>query len=79
MNWRIVALDTPEKLKVTYGQRMLRVVLMDGTVHDLALDNPADGQQLSEWVAAGQIVTIHSAEATLEEVFIQLTGRRLVA
>jgi ABC-2 type transport system ATP-binding protein len=76
---RIVALDTPEKLKVACGQRTLRVVLADGTVCDLALDNPADGQRLGEWVAAGQIVTIHSAEATLEEVFIQLTGRRLVA
>ena len=76
---RIVALDTPEKLKVARGQRILRVVLADGTVHDLAPDNPADGQQLSEWVAAGQIVTVHSAEASLEEVFIQLTGRRLVA
>jgi ABC-2 type transport system ATP-binding protein len=76
---RIVALDTPEKLKVACGRRTLRVVLADGTVRELALDNPADGQQLNEWVTTGQIVTVHSAEATLEEVFIQLTGRRLVA
>jgi ABC-2 type transport system ATP-binding protein len=76
---RIVALDTPEKLKVARGQRTVRVALADGTVCDLSLDNPADGLRLSEWVATGQIVTMHSAEATLEEVFVQLTGRRLAA
>jgi hypothetical protein len=28
--------------------------------------------------ASGQILNAHSAEASLEDVFVQLTGRRLV-
>ena len=74
---RIVALDTPEHLKVTHGQRHLRVKLVDGQVLGLSLDDPTDGQRLGELAASGQILTLHSLEATLEDVFIKLTGRRI--
>ena len=74
---RIVALDTPQRLKVAHGQRQLTATLDDGQVLTLALDDATDGRRLGELTAAGRIVTLHSAEATLEEVFIQLTGRRL--
>jgi ABC-2 type transport system ATP-binding protein len=75
---KIVALDTPQRLKVAHGDRCLRVIMNDGESLNLALDNPTDGRRLGEMAAAGQILTLHSAEATLEEVFIRLTGRRLV-
>ncbi|MBC7264828.1 MAG: ABC transporter ATP-binding protein [Chloroflexi bacterium] len=74
---RIVALDTPAHLKVAYGQPLLKVTLDDGERLSLALDDPADGRRLGELAAAGRILTAHSAEATLEDVFIRLTGRRL--
>ena len=72
---RIVALDTPERLKVTHGQRTLKVKLVDGQLLTLSLDDPDDGRYLGELVTAGQILTLHSEEATLEDVFIKLTGR----
>jgi ABC-2 type transport system ATP-binding protein len=75
---RIVALDTPARLKVSYGQRNVRVTLDDGQGLTLALGDPTDAQKLAEWAATGRVLTLHSGEATLEEVFIQLTGRRLV-
>jgi len=74
---RILALDTPERLKVTHGQRTLKVTRQDGSDVVLSLDRPADGQRLGELAASGEIMTVHSAEASLEEVFIRLTGRRL--
>ena len=75
---RIVALDTPQRLKVAHGQRCLTAMLDDGERLSLSLDDPADGRRLGELAAAGRILTLHSAEATLEEVFIKLTGRRLL-
>ena len=72
---RIVALDTPERLKVAHGQRTLKVKLVDGQLLTLSLDDPDDGRYLGELVTAGQILTLHSEEATLEDVFIKLTGR----
>ena len=74
---RIVALDTPQNLKVEHGERCLQTVLKDGGELRLSLDDQADGQRLGECVARGEVLTLHSQEATLEKVFIRLTGRGL--
>jgi ABC-2 type transport system ATP-binding protein len=74
---RIVALDTPRNLKIAHGQRLVRAVLKDGTDRTIRLDDPADGKRLGEWAERGEILTVHSAEATLEEIFIRLTGKGL--
>ena len=74
---RIVALDTPDNLKVAHGRKALEVRLDDGQTLTIALDDPDAGERLEKLVNSGQIRTLHSAEATLEEVFIQITGRRL--
>ena len=74
---RIVALDTPQRLKVSYGQRHVKATLDDEECLTFSLDDPNDGRRLGELAAAGRIVTLHSAEATLEEIFIRLTGKGL--
>jgi ABC-2 type transport system ATP-binding protein len=74
---RIVALDAPNNLKVAYGQKSLDVRLDDGQTLTIPLDDQDSGKKLEELVTSGRIRTLHSAEATLEEVFIQITGRRL--
>jgi ABC-2 type transport system ATP-binding protein len=73
-----VALDTPERLKIAYGQRSVQARLIDGTIVHLSLEEPGDGLRLGELAASGQILTLRSSEATLEQVFIQLAGRGLV-
>ena len=74
---RIVALDTPDNLKVAHGQKSLEVKLDDGQSQTIPLADQDAGERLEKLVTSGQIRTLHSAEATLEEVFIQITGRRL--
>lgn len=75
---RIVVLDTPRNLKLAHGKQRATLALTDGNVLDLDLADRKDMQRLGESAVAGEILTLHSAEATLEEVFIKLTGRRLV-
>lgn len=75
---RIIALDSPARLKMAHGRRSVEVILQDGQKTTLSLDSPQDGQQLGEWVASGRILTMHSGEATLEQVFLELAGRSLV-
>jgi ABC-2 type transport system ATP-binding protein len=74
---RIVALDTPDNLKVAHGQKSLKVTLDSGQSLTIALKDEDAGKQLEKLVNAGEIRTLHSAEATLEEVFIQIAGREL--
>ncbi len=75
---RIVALATPDQLKASCGQRSLDVLLASGEQVHLSLDDPSDRSQLGELAASGRIVTVHSSGPTLEDVFIQLTGRGLM-
>ena len=74
---RIVALDTADNLKVAHGQRVVVAKLDNGESLTIPLDDQNAGKILNELVTSGRIRTLHSAEATLEEVFIKMTGRKL--
>ena len=74
---KLIALDTPQALKLQYGLRKVSVLLDDQSQHELTLDNPADATQMADWMGEGRLLTVHSQEATLEDVFVHLAGREL--
>jgi len=83
-NGRIVANDTPYNLKLAHGKRKLVVVLAADPPADegsspfiermLHIDSHADQALLVQWMSQGRIQSIHSCEATLEEVFVSVAG-----
>ncbi len=76
----IVALDTAENLKLKYGTRSVKVRLRDGDgVHEehIALEGDGSSADLARLAASPDLLTIHTEEATLEAIFIELTGRGL--
>jgi ABC-2 type transport system ATP-binding protein len=77
----IVALDTPHNLKQQYGKRALKakVTTAEGKLEDreVVMDSPETPKAIQELFAREQVVTIHSEEATLEDIFISITGRGL--
>jgi ABC-2 type transport system ATP-binding protein len=77
---RIAALDTPENLKLKLGKRALNVRIRSGTgfkEEKLPLDDAETPRKTKELLENKDVATIHTQEATLEEVFIKLTGRKL--
>ena len=74
---RIVALDTPRELKLKQGERSAKVLLKDRSEHEIRLDDPSDAARLDEWMRTGQVLTVHSEEGTLEDVFVAIAGRAL--
>jgi ABC-2 type transport system ATP-binding protein len=77
---RLHAIDTPENLKLKYGKRAVKVRARQGgeiIEHSVALDASDAGEQLKTAVVTEGLLTIHTEEATLEDIFIQMTGRRL--
>lgn len=77
---KIVAMDTPRNLKLAYGDRSVRVEFGDdGKIHEKVffLDKADDHKEFSILVETQKIQTIHTQEATLEQIFIRLTGRGL--
>jgi ABC-2 type transport system ATP-binding protein len=77
----IVAMNTPHNLKQQYGKRIVRVQVEDedGRLEDyeITLDTAATAGELQALFNRKRVVTIHSEEASLEDIFIQLTGERL--
>lgn len=76
-NGKIVAMDTPTELKLRYGTPSARLLLKNRSELTVDLDSPEDARKVEELMAAGEVLTIHSQEGTLEDVFINLAGRPL--
>jgi ABC-2 type transport system ATP-binding protein len=79
---KIVALDTPHNLKQQYGKRALRaeVSAQNGELEDreIILDTPETALAIQRLFSEEKVITVHSEEATLEDIFITITGRGLV-
>lgn len=79
---KIVALDTPHNLKQKHGKRALKATVLNvsGELEDreVIMDRPETPQAVQELFSREKVVTIHSEEATLEDIFINITGRGLM-
>jgi ABC-2 type transport system ATP-binding protein len=75
---KIVALDTPERLKAEGGDSgsatEIDVALADGSRELLTLNGYEGSARLMELASAQQITAIHSRDTTLADVFIAIAG-----
>lgn len=79
---KIVALDAPRELKLRHGGarsggRAATVLLDDREEHTVRLDTAEDARRLESWMREGRVLSVHSHEGTLEDVFVSLAGRPL--
>src|SRR6056297_980665 len=77
----IKLIDTPKNLKLQYGKKLVEIeYIKEGKVEKEVLKtiDEADKKRIAEITRQYQISTMHTKEATLEEIFIQVTGRGLV-
>jgi ABC-2 type transport system ATP-binding protein len=80
-NGKIVALDTPHTLKQQYGKRTLQAEVTGAgeelEIREIELDRPQTSQEVEALFKNEKVVTVHTKEASLEDIFIQITGRGL--
>lgn len=77
----IKLIDSPKNLKLQYGQKLVNVeYLKDGEIVSTTLSTVKEDErhQLQDIIGQYDIQTMHTKEATLEEIFIKVTGRGLV-
>ena len=78
---RIVALDAPTELKIARSRRLVRVEYRapEGTLQtaEFPMDGLADDADFHFVLRTHHVETIHSREASLDEVFVDVTGRSL--
>ena len=79
----LVANDTPRNLELSHGQRNIVITLEDDPTLNsiykeltLNMDSTTDQAQLAQLMVQGKVCAVHSQEATLEEVFIEIAGIR---
>jgi len=78
---KISAMDSPENLMYKYGQAFVSVQARNANGqrdhHQFDLSGLGDNPVFRNLLKDDKIMTIHSNEATLEDIFIKLTGRSL--
>jgi len=77
----IKLIDTPKNLKLQYGKKLVEIeYVKDGKVEKETLKTVGekDQKRIGDIVKNYEVSTMHTKEATLEEIFIQVTGRGLV-
>jgi len=77
----IKLIDTPKNLKLQYGKKLVEIEYLnqgEAKKETLKTVDEADRKRIGEIVKTHEVITMHTKEATLEEIFIQVTGRGLV-
>jgi fluoroquinolone transport system ATP-binding protein len=73
-------IDAPRELKLRYGRRLVRVEYQTAgrmATRDFPLETLGDDAEFITLLRGGKAQTIHTLEAPLEDIFIEVTGRRL--
>ncbi|MEN8906114.1 MAG: ABC transporter ATP-binding protein [Clostridiales bacterium] len=77
----IKLIDSPKSLKLQYGEHLVEVeYIVDGELkkESLSTIESKDKKTLQNIIGKYEIQTMHTKEATLEEIFIKVTGRGLI-
>ncbi|MFC1993704.1 ABC transporter ATP-binding protein [Chloroflexota bacterium] len=78
---KLVALDTPYNLKLKYGKRAIKALVAgkggELEEREVVMDKPDTANAVEKLFAKEKVVTVHSEEATLGAIFMQVTGRGL--
>lgn len=69
-------LDSPQSLRIKHGDSTINIILEDGTSIRVGQDE-AGSKAISNDMNNGELLSIHSNEPTLGDIFVKLTGRSL--
>lgn len=72
-----VELGTPQELCLKYNQQLAFKVQLKGQPALTLTASPQTTTKLATWLADQSLLSIHSCEPTLEDVFLTVTGRSL--
>ena len=72
--------DSPYNLKLSHGVHSVQVEYRNGAgleKKEFRLENIGDNDEFIKLLRSARVETIHTQEATLEKIFLQITGRSL--
>ena len=76
-NGRLMATDPPSKFKEAHGMPMVRARTQNGDTREFPLEHIGQNREFLHFIQGNPITSLKTQEATLEEVFISITGETL--
>jgi len=74
----IIITDQPSSLKLEHGKNSVKVEMEGGSDAEFSLQGLGSNPDFINFLATGDVLRIHTQEATLEQVFIDVTGKNLL-
>jgi len=77
---KLMLVESPRELKIRHGKKMVKVEYLkeDQLLNkEFSLLNLGENKDFIDILRTGTVQTIHSAEATLDDIFIKATGRQI--
>ena len=77
---KLSLIESPKELKIKHGKKIVKVEYLkekDLVSQEFDLKNLAENKSFLNLLKTGSVQTIHTEEATLEDIFIKATGRQL--
>lgn len=74
-------IDSTQNLKLKHGRKVVRLEYLDNKeklFHEFDLKGLSSNQQFHEIIKNKEVLTIHTLEASLEDIFIKITGKQLI-
>jgi len=77
---KVKIIDSPHNLIMSKGAAKIRYSYWDGSEKygECLLNQTSEDRKLSELIRKNRILSIHSTEPTLNDIFIEVTGRVLI-
>ena len=73
-------IDSPHALKIAYQKPLVQVEYLKQNIPQIAefaLEGLHENQEFQEILKQNHLIALHSMDASLEDIFIKITGRRL--
>jgi len=77
---KLTLIESPKELKIKHGKKVVKVEYLKNdelVSQEFDLEKLADNKSFLNLLRTGTVQTIHTEEATLEDIFIKATGRQL--
>lgn len=75
---KIIVCDNPENLKRSQDKGIIKITLKDPMEErQFSLSDNQTGDRIKELLQSGRLLSMETEKATLEDVFINLTGKKL--
>lgn len=75
---KVEAIDSPNALKLKYGTKQVKIDYLTDNKEKSTIIPLDEKERISDFLMKNEVLKMHTSEATLEDIFIKVTGKELI-